>query len=83
MDQVQPCLGVKPILDGNVVRSDGTTTLGADDKAGIAAILEALEHVITEKYHIEIFIFVLQSVRKLVCMVSKTLILTICLVKIW
>ncbi|MFL8675526.1 M20/M25/M40 family metallo-hydrolase [Clostridioides sp. GD02404] len=49
MDQVQPCLGVKPVLDGNIVRSDGTTTLGADDKAGIAAILETLEHVITEK----------------------------------
>lgn len=38
MDQVQPCLGVKPILDGNVVRSDGTTTLGADDKAGMHGV---------------------------------------------
>lgn len=49
MDQVQPCIGVNPIVEGNIIKSDGSTTLGADDKAGIAAILEALEHVLEEK----------------------------------
>lgn len=49
MDQVQPCLSVNPIVDGNIIKTDGTTTLGADDKAGIAAILEALEHILEEK----------------------------------
>ncbi len=49
MDQVMPCLGVKPIIDGNLIKTDGTTTLGADDKAGIAAILEALECVLEDK----------------------------------
>ncbi|MEG1285969.1 MAG: M20/M25/M40 family metallo-hydrolase [Romboutsia sp.] len=49
MDQVEPCLGVNPIIDGNIIKTDGTTTLGADDKAGIAAILEALEYVVENK----------------------------------
>jgi tripeptide aminopeptidase len=43
MDNVSPCLGVKPQVANGMVRSDGTTVLGADDKAGIAVILEALE----------------------------------------
>ncbi|MDU7905338.1 MAG: peptidase M20, partial [Peptostreptococcaceae bacterium] len=38
MDQVAPCLGVKPVVKGNIIETDKTTTLGADDKAGIAAI---------------------------------------------
>lgn len=49
MDQVTPCIGVKPIIEGNIIKTDGTTTLGADDKAGIAAILEALECIIEGK----------------------------------
>ncbi len=43
MDTVMPGLGIKPRLDGNVIRSDGTTVLGADDKAGVTAILEMLQ----------------------------------------
>lgn len=42
MDTVQPALGVRPQVTDGVVRSSGTTILGADDKAGLAAILEAL-----------------------------------------
>lgn len=45
MDQVQPCIDVKPVIKDGMVMSDGTTTLGADDKAGIASILEAIEHI--------------------------------------
>lgn len=42
MDTVVPGENIKPLLkDGRIV-SDGTTILGADDKAGIAGILEAL-----------------------------------------
>jgi len=42
MDTVKPGIGVKPsVVDGYVV-TDGTTVLGADDKAGIVAVLEAL-----------------------------------------
>jgi tripeptide aminopeptidase len=42
MDTVQPGTGIRPLVQDGIVRSDGTTILGADDKAGIAAILETL-----------------------------------------
>ncbi|TEB06697.1 Carboxypeptidase G2 precursor [Pelotomaculum schinkii] len=45
MDTVEPGSGVKPLIDGELVRSSGDTVLGADDKAGIAAILEVLRLV--------------------------------------
>ncbi len=45
MDTVAPGNGVKPIVEDGVIRSDGTTVLGGDDKAGIAAILEALQNM--------------------------------------
>lgn len=48
LDNVPPCLGVKAVVDGDRVRSDGTTILGADDKSGVAVLLEALE-VLQEK----------------------------------
>ncbi|MCU6710111.1 M20/M25/M40 family metallo-hydrolase [Paenibacillus sp. J5C_2022] len=44
MDTVTPGVGIKPQLDEDgYIRSDGTTILGADDKAGIAALLEAIK----------------------------------------
>jgi tripeptide aminopeptidase len=43
MDTVSPGNGIKPRLDSDgYIRSDGTTILGADDKAGLAAMFEAL-----------------------------------------
>ncbi len=42
MDTVSPGVGIKPIIKDGVIYSDGTTVLGGDDKAGIAAIIEAL-----------------------------------------
>ena len=42
MDTVMPGRGIQPVVEDGVVRSDGTTILGADDKAGIAVILETL-----------------------------------------
>jgi len=41
-DTVKPGVGIEPIDDGGVIRSKGETILGADDKAGIAEVLEAL-----------------------------------------
>jgi len=41
-DTVQPGVGIEPVLEGGVIRSAGDTILGADDKAGIAEMLEAL-----------------------------------------
>ena len=40
MDCVEPCGGVHPIRENGIIRSDGTTILGGDDKAGVTAILE-------------------------------------------
>lgn len=42
MDTVTPCEGVVPVVEDGIVHSDGTTILGADDKSGIAAILEVV-----------------------------------------
>lgn len=41
-------VNIKPELKDGVIYSDGTTILGADDKAAIAAVLEAVEMIIEE-----------------------------------
>jgi tripeptide aminopeptidase len=41
-DTVKPGVGIEPVLSEGVIRSKGETILGADDKAGIAEVLEAL-----------------------------------------
>ncbi|GAB4117334.1 MAG: M20/M25/M40 family metallo-hydrolase [Candidatus Caldatribacteriota bacterium] len=43
MDTVTPGKNINPIIDGEKIKSDGKTILGADNKAAIAAILEALQ----------------------------------------
>lgn len=49
MDTVVPGKGIKPQLDEDgYIRSDGSTVLGSDDKAGLAAMFEALR-LIKEK----------------------------------
>jgi tripeptide aminopeptidase len=42
MDTVVPGEGVKPIVDGDIIRTDGTTVLGGDDKSGCAVIIEVI-----------------------------------------
>jgi tripeptide aminopeptidase len=43
MDTVVPAKGVKPeVKDDGYIYSDGTTILGADDKAGLATMIEAI-----------------------------------------
>lgn len=42
-DTVKPGVGIEPVLgEDGVIRSKGETILGADDKAGVAEVLEAL-----------------------------------------
>lgn len=41
-DTVKPGVGIEPVLENGIIRSKGETILGADDKAGIAEMLEAL-----------------------------------------
>jgi tripeptide aminopeptidase len=42
LDRVPPGLAHTPVIADGMMRSDGTTNLGADDSAGIAIILETL-----------------------------------------
>ncbi|WP_210367272.1 M20/M25/M40 family metallo-hydrolase [Bacillus sp. REN3] len=43
MDTVVPGKGIKPLIKDGFIQSDGTTILGSDDKAGIAAMLETIK----------------------------------------
>lgn len=43
MDTVQPGEGIKPVCDGEVIRSSGSTILGGDDKAAIAVLMEVID----------------------------------------
>lgn len=45
MDCVEPCAGIEPQLKDGIITAAGETILGGDDKAGVAAILEALQIV--------------------------------------
>lgn len=46
MDTVSPGAGVVPVVESGVVRSDGSTVLGGDDKSGIAIIMECIETIV-------------------------------------
>jgi tripeptide aminopeptidase len=49
MDTVEPGRGITPVFDGeDIIRSDGTTILGADNKAGCAVILEVIQSAIED-----------------------------------
>ena len=48
MDTVVPCENKKIIVEGDIIKSDGSTILGADDVAGIVQILEALRILVEQ-----------------------------------
>jgi len=48
MDTVEPGRGIKPIIKGDRITSDGTTILGGDCKAGVAAVMEGLQSVLED-----------------------------------
>ncbi|MBD1372980.1 M20/M25/M40 family metallo-hydrolase [Hazenella sp. IB182357] len=45
MDTVTPGKGIKPSIQDGYIVSDGTTILGSDDKAGLAALFEAIKTI--------------------------------------
>jgi tripeptide aminopeptidase len=45
MDTVLPTAGLKPVIKEGVIYSDGTTILGADDRAALAAYLEGIQAI--------------------------------------
>lgn len=50
MDTVQPGEGIKPKVVGNIIKTDGTTVLGGDDKSGIAIICETIRSLQEENH---------------------------------
>ena len=48
MDTVVPAKGVKPSIKDGYIVTDGTTILGADDKAGLAVMFETIR-ILKEK----------------------------------
>ncbi|MCX7796302.1 MAG: M20/M25/M40 family metallo-hydrolase [bacterium] len=62
MDTVTPCDNVNPIIEGDIIKSDGRTILGADDKVGIAVILELLENYKDNPLPIEVILTVQEEI---------------------
>jgi len=48
LDTVVPGVGVEPVVEDGIVRSKGNTVLGADDKSGVAAIMEGLRALVEQ-----------------------------------
>jgi len=46
MDTVKPISKTQPIIKNGIIKSSGDGIIGADDKAGIAAILEGVQRII-------------------------------------
>lgn len=49
MDTVEPGKGIEPQLKDGEIRSSGTTILGADDKAGVAVVMEVVDLLLASK----------------------------------
>ncbi|MCB2181637.1 MAG: M20/M25/M40 family metallo-hydrolase [Desulfobulbaceae bacterium] len=49
LDVIGPCLGVKVRMVDGFFYSSGSTVLGADDKAGIAILIEVLSSILEDK----------------------------------
>jgi len=48
LDTVPPTAAIEPVVEDGIVRNAGGTILGADNKAAVAAMLEATRHVLAE-----------------------------------
>lgn len=49
VDTVDPCADCSPIIESDCIRSNGSTILGADDKAGVSIMIELLESLVESK----------------------------------
>ena len=48
MDTVEPNPDVQIVIEGDLIRTDGSTILGADDRAGVAPLVEALQTIVEQ-----------------------------------
>lgn len=46
VDTVTPGQGIKPVIEGDLIKTDGNTILGSDDKSGIAIIVECMQTIV-------------------------------------
>jgi tripeptide aminopeptidase len=49
MDTVEPTDGIRIVRENDEISTDGSTILGADDRAGMAIVLEAIESIVEDK----------------------------------
>ncbi|MEK7517126.1 MAG: M20/M25/M40 family metallo-hydrolase [Patescibacteria group bacterium] len=49
MDTVEPGRNIRPIIKNGIIKSDGTTILGADNKAAVAVLVEILKYLHAKK----------------------------------
>lgn len=45
LDVVEPCRGIEPVVVDGIITSVGPTVLGADDRSGLAAIIETVRRL--------------------------------------
>lgn len=48
IDTVVPGEGIRPVVEGDRIVSEGETIVGADDKCGVAVILEAVREIVEQ-----------------------------------
>ena len=73
MDTARSTNGVKPVFLDDRITSDGTTVLGVDDRAGIAAILFAVRRALTEKIAIRPFTLAFTTCEETTLLGSQSL----------
>lgn len=49
MDTIEPTTNLNPIIKDKIIKSDGKTILGADDRVGISVLLEVMAYIINNK----------------------------------
>ena len=49
LDTVESTAALRPVVDATTIRSDGSTILGADNRMGLAVLVETLRAVVREK----------------------------------
>lgn len=66
MDTVSPGRGIEPVIENGIIKSCGNTILGADDKSGIAAVMEAVQSVFEDglrpKINVEVLFTVCEEI---------------------
>ncbi len=63
-DTVNPCEDVKPVIDGDIIRSSGNSVLGADDKSGVAGMLMTIDYILENNIPHGELLFIVSSAEE-------------------